>query len=90
VWWWGSVVASAVAAGDQIPRDSRCDGTGVGTRVGDVAGQLVSVDDGVVSPAQQREVGEVGCPAVGPMDQVVSVAPVGGSRAAGETAPPVP
>jgi hypothetical protein len=54
-----SVVAPLIAARDQVPRDSRCDGTGVGTRVGDVAGELVTVDDGVVSPAQQRQVGEV-------------------------------
>jgi hypothetical protein len=58
-----SVVAPLIAARDQVPRDSRCgstgDSTGTGTRVGDVAGELVSVDDGVVSPAQQRQVGEV-------------------------------
>jgi hypothetical protein len=43
-----------------------------------------------MSPAEQGEVGEVGCPAVGPMDQVVGVAPMRRSRAPRETAPRIP
>jgi len=55
--WW-PVVASVVAAGDEVPDDSPRDDAGVRS-VGDVADELVSVDDGVVSPAQQRQVAEV-------------------------------
>jgi hypothetical protein len=49
--WWDRVVSPVVAAGDDVPGDGG---------VGDVADEMVSVDDAVVSSAQQREVGEVG------------------------------
>ena len=48
------------------------------------------MDDGVVSPAHQGQVREVGCSAVDPVDQVVGIAPMRRSRAAGERAPRVP
>jgi len=47
---------------------------------------LVVVDDAVVVAAEQNGVGEFSGPAVGPVADVVSVAPAGGSVAAGEGA----
>ena len=53
-----------VAAGDAVPVDpGGCD----------VGGEPVAVDDGVVPPAQQGAVFEVGVAAVDPMSKVMSV-----------------
>ena len=76
MWWWGSVVASAVAAGDQIPRDSRCDGTGVGTSVGDVAeGRAINNAMGSHRPAVYAPKAALGhsVGAVGALESILTV-----------------
>jgi hypothetical protein len=68
---------SVVAPGDEVP--------GHGGRV-NAAEEVVAVDHAVMSPAQQGQVVDPGLAAVGPMDQMVGVAPVSRGGAARETA----
>ena len=54
---------------------------------GDGGGEVVLVDPGVVVGAEQGQVGQGGGPAVGPVLDVVGVAPLRWSPASGEGAP---
>ena len=53
---------------------------------GDGGGQVALVDPGVVVAAEQGEVGQGGVAAVGPVSDVVGVAPLRWSPASGEGA----